>query len=238
MIHFITYGNSEFNNAKERICKEVKATMWFDTITAYGVDDLSTDFKKKFGNILQQRQGGGYWIWKPYIIKKKLDEINDNDILIYLDAGCTINPRGKKRFDEYIKMVDSSEEGIISFQMHHIEKNWTVKEIFEYFNVSMESNIACSGQIIGGVMVIKNNENARNIFTKALQCLHDNPLLFTNHYNNNNQESCFNDNRHDQSVLSLLRKIYGSILLKDESWFTPFGNDESLQYPFWAVRKR
>ena len=39
---------------------------------------------------VKQPRGGGYWIWKSHIIKK-INEINDNDILIYLDAGCSIN---------------------------------------------------------------------------------------------------------------------------------------------------
>jgi len=63
-------------------------------------------------------------------------------------------------------------------------------------------------------------------------------LLFTDHYNRENQESCFIDNRHDQSILSVVRKIHGSIVLGDETWFVPFGNNESLKYPFWATRKR
>lgn len=36
----------------------------------------------------------GYGIWKPYIVNQKLSEIYDNDILVYLDAGCSINIRG------------------------------------------------------------------------------------------------------------------------------------------------
>jgi hypothetical protein len=48
----------------------------------------------------------------------------------------------------------------------------------------------------------------------------------------------FIDNRHDQSILSLVRKKRGSIVLMDETYFQPFGNKESLRFPFWATRKR
>ena len=66
----------------------------------------------------------------------------------------------------------------------------------------------------------------------------NNKLLFTDYYNNN-QYTFFIDNRHEQSVFSIIRKIHGSILLKDETWFgnNSFGNQESLKYPFWATRK-
>ena len=66
------------------------------------------------------------------------------------------------------------------------------------------------------------------------------------------QASFFVENRHDQSILSLLRKKYGSILLdRDETFFyfaTPEGNNiprseyknvtEKFKYPFWATRDK
>ena len=237
-IHFITYGNENFLNAKKRLYNEANATGWFDTITSYGPEDLDNDFKEKFKHILEQPRIGGYGIWRPYIIKQKLNEINDNDILIYLDAGCSINPDGKNRFNEYVEMVNNSNEGIISFQMPHLEKIWTTKQIFHYFNADLNGEIANSGQILDGILIMKKNKNIVNINNIWYNVIYDNPLLFTDHYNKVNQESYFRDNRHEQSVFSVIRKIHGSIVLGDETWFVPFGNDISLQHPFWATRKR
>ena len=123
MIHLITYGNDKYKKSKERLYNEALNTNWFDTITVYGPEDLDIDFRKRFKSILKKSKGGGYWIWKSHIIKKKLNEINDNDILIYLDAGCSINIKGKKRFEEYIDLLNNSNEGIISFQLKNIEKS-------------------------------------------------------------------------------------------------------------------
>jgi hypothetical protein len=91
-IHLITYGNDKFRNAKQRINNEAINSRWFDTIEVYSPDILDDSFKMKFNDILKQPRIAGYGVWRPYIIKKKLDEINDNDILIYLDAGCSIKP--------------------------------------------------------------------------------------------------------------------------------------------------
>ena len=49
--------------------------------------------------------------------------------------------------------------------------------------------------------------------------------------------SYFIDNRHEQSILSIIRKMGNPILLTDETWF-PFGSKKSLNYPFWATRKK
>jgi hypothetical protein len=72
---------------------------------------------------------------------------------------------------------------------------------------------------------------------KEIKALYDNPLMFTDHYNNN-QESYFKDNRHEQSIFSVIRKMHNPILLEDETWFNTFGNEKSLKYPFWATRKK
>lgn len=237
MIHLITYGDAKFSNSKKRIYNEATSVDWFDSVTVYGPENLDNDFKLKFKNILEQPRGGGYWIWKSYIIKKKLDEINDNDILIFLDAGCSINPQGKDRFNKYVEMLNNSDEGGISFELTHPEKKYTTKEIFNYFNIDINSEIANSGQILSGIRIMKKNKNLINLINLEIKTLHDNPLLFTDHYNNN-QASYFKENRHDQSILSVIMKMHNSILLTDETYFVPFGNEKSLKYPFWATRKR
>jgi len=75
-----------------------------------------------------------------------------------------------------------------------------------------------------------------DLFIKALN---DNPLMFTDYYNKINQHSQFKENRHEQSIFSLIRKIHGSVVIGgDESWMVPFGNGESLKYSFWAARSK
>ena len=67
----------------------------------------------------------------------------------------------------------------------------------------------------------------------------DDSLLITDKYNQTNQKEYFKDNRHDQSISSIIRKKIGSVVIeKDESWIVPFGSSESLKYPFWATRIR
>jgi hypothetical protein len=237
MIHLITYSNHNYSNSKRRLCVEANNTGWFDTVTAYGPADLDDEFKTKFKDILSKPRGGGYWIWKCHIIKKKLDEIDDDDILIYLDAGCSINPAGKIRFNEYIDMLNNSDGGVISFQMSHIEKIWTTKEIFTYFGLEPDGEIANGGQVQATINIMKKNPNSIKCVNLWNETLYNEPLLFTDHYNKN-QEYYFKDNRHDQSIFSVIRKMHNPILLNDETYLVQFGCKESLKYPFWATRKK
>jgi len=244
MIHFITYGDSLYEDTKKRLHNQAKNLGWFDYVTSYGPDDLEQDFKEQFKDILELPRGGGYWIWKPYIINKHMKKINDDDILIYLDAGCYINPKGFDRFKEYIEILKNSNEACISFQMsNHIEKRWTTKEIFEHFNINCKTGVSDdileTGQIVGGIKMFKKNSNSMNIISAWLNPLYQNPLLFTDHYNNNIQCDIFVDNRHDQSICSVVCKLYKTILLEDETFFADgFGSKESIKFPFWATRIR
>jgi hypothetical protein len=250
MIHLITFGDSGFVETKKRLCSQAESLGWFDTITAYSPDDLDDDFKEHFKHILKLPRGGGYWIWKPYIIHKHLEKINDGDILIYLDAGCYINPNGHKRFKEYIEMLNGdgcdaaegdADTGCISFQMsHHTEDKWTTKEIFEHFNIHTDSrDIIESGQFIATVRMFKKNANSMNIVSTWRNALYQNPLLFTDYYNDANTANTFIENRHDQSVLSVICKLYKTIVLEDETYFADgFGSEVSLRYPFWKTTLR
>lgn len=236
--HFITYGNSRFAKSRKRIVEEAKKFGTFDTINSYGPENLDMKFIEKFQDILKQPRMGGYELWKPYFVKQRLSEINEGDFLLYMDAGCTLNMKGKKRFQEYLDMLNISDYGIVSFQMPHLEKYWTTKQIFDHFEVDISSDIANFGQIMSTVVIMKKNAHVIKIIDEWYNTVHENALLFTDHYNKHGQISEFRDNRHGQSILSVLRKKHGSILLKDETYFTPFGSDESLKYPFWATRIR
>jgi len=57
-----------------------------------------------------------------------------NDIIVYVDGGCSINPQGKQRFNDYINMVNNHWCGLLRFHMpHHLEHKWTNKGCQDYF---------------------------------------------------------------------------------------------------------
>ena len=246
-IHFITYGNEKFKNAKTRILNEAKHFNEFSSIYAYGPENLPEEFQNKYKDILNRPRGGGYWIWRPIIIKQALDKMNENEFLVYLDAGCVLNAKGKKRFYEYIQLLDKSDYGVLSFQMSgnkgpgtlEIEKKWTIKEIFDLLNINMDSNFANSGQYLGGVLILQKNKHLMEYMEEYTNIVLKHSDLCTDDYNHQQTFSGFVENRHEQSITSLLRKKMGSVVIDgDESWMPPFGKGESIKYPFWATRNK
>ena len=91
--------------------------------------------------MLSQERGGGVWLWKYYFINKLINEISENDLLVYCDAGASLNFYAKKRFDDYIEIINDSAYGNfrIECEPHFIEKEWTSRQIFDYFEINQES---------------------------------------------------------------------------------------------------
>lgn len=236
MIHLITYGNEKYKKTRKELISDAKNLGWFDTTTEYSPETLEPTFRKQFADILKKDRGAGFWIWKVNIITQKLREIKDNDILIYLDAGCIFNANGKKRFDEYIEYLNNSDKGMISFQLPFTEKKYTSSDIFEHFRIDMNSEIANSGQYVGGVLLMKKTPNLIKLISLWQKTLNTNSVLFTNNHSVS-QKPYFISNRHDQSVFSIIRKMNDTIVLKDETYFADFESEKAQSCPIWASRR-
>lgn len=216
--HFITYGDERFTNSKIRILQEAKNSNFFKTYQIYGPENLSINFKNNFQDILKEKRGGGYWIWKIDIILNKLSQLKDGEFLIYMDCGCSIKKDGIKRLNEYLHLLNNSKYGIISFQLtNELEKEWTTKEIFDYFKINKDKEIYNSKQFMSTILIMQKKKHLLDILEIYSKVLVDNRMLFTDKYNNK-QEEYFKDNRHDQSIFSIIRKLYGSIAISDETY--------------------
>lgn len=235
--HFITYGNNKYAAAKRRINQQARNMTFFKSITTYGPENMDTKFVHDHLNILQHERGGGYWLWKVYFILKKLSEIDTHDYLVYCDAGCSVNKYGKPRLNEYLNMVNASEYGLLSFQMEHREEHYTTSQIFNACGVEKGSPIRTTGQNIGTVLIMKKCDHVINLFTKCLQIIDSDHNLITDYYNNIDQIPEFIDNRHDQSILSVLVKLHGSVVIPNETWFKDFNCPAAQNIPFLATRE-
>lgn len=111
-ITFLSFGGltERFHNNVDRICKEAATFNIFNNIVGLKEDYLQNDqdFWGPHHRLMKTVQRGyGYWLWKPYIVKKQLEKMNDNDILIYADSGCELNVNGLPRLVEYINAVNT-----------------------------------------------------------------------------------------------------------------------------------
>jgi len=234
-IVFITYGDNNFRLQKKHLLTLAKKSGYFDTCLAYGPKELNNNFLNKYEEILKNKKGAGFWIWKHQIIKQQLEKVNDGDIVVYSDAGSSLNLNAGNKFNEYIDILSHSKYSTLRFKNDQIEKYWTSKEIFDYFGIHPESKEGNSQQYLAGHIIVKKSESLREQLNEVDKLLDKDMYLITDKYSNNQIEG-YRSNRHDQSILSIISKIYGCEEKENEVWFK---QKEKLQfeYPFLAVQQ-
>jgi hypothetical protein len=236
--YFITFGTNDFKIQKKHLTNLVKQSGIYDEIISFGPLDLSYDFKIKYNDILQINRGYGYWIWKVDILRQVLEQMQKGDSLTYSDAGTSFNYLGIERLNYYFQLTNSSVSGNLRFKLPHYEYEWTSKQIFDYLNIGTDSNIARSSQYSANTFIMTKNDISLNIINDFLKLLEYDRNLISNKYDDRDQVSGFKENRHDQSILSTLSKVYDvDAVLDEEQNFARFDLDQ-FKYPFLTVRKR
>ena len=87
-IYLVTFAEGEvFENSQINLDKTLKIAN-IDIHIKWNHNKIKeTSFYQKNKKLLDTELGYGYWSWKPYIILEQLTKINDEDILIYMDAS-------------------------------------------------------------------------------------------------------------------------------------------------------
>jgi len=220
---FLTFGGPSDNYHKrvKELTSQANTFNLFDNIIGYTEKDLKNDknFWNRHGNFLENnKRGYGYWLWKSYIILKTLNNINENDIILYCDAGCHLKLNNKYKLLEYIDILNKSQYGIMSFQMNYIEKHWNKGDVLKYFNDNYQNidieKIKNSGQNHATFMLIKKNKHSVILINKWYE-LCSNYHFIDDSLSIEKNDIFFIDHRHDQSIFSLLVKVYGSEIISN-----------------------
>ena len=237
--YFVTFGSKDFKLQRKHIANLVKNSGFYDEAIEMGPEDLTPDFRNKFSEILKINRGYGFWIWKVDVLNQLLSEINFGDSITYSSAGSSFNPLGADRLKYYFELLESSKSGNLRFQLPgNKEFEWTSKQIFDYFNIDVNSKIAKTSQLSSNTIFMKKNETSLNIVNGFLDIINHDPKLITLEYDKVNQVDGFIENRSDQSILSILSKLYGvETVLDQEQNFNQFDMSQ-FNYPFLTVRKR
>jgi hypothetical protein len=232
MNYFITYGDSNYSKSKKRLLKEA-IEFGFDICKTYSKTDLSEDFIRLTYPYINYKRGGGYWIWKAFILNDIFSKMHDGDVVTYLDAGCRININGKARFENYLDILDQN-KGFLAFHLLDCDEYmYTNQTTLDFFGINKESPIYNSSMFVGGIMMFKKNYATTRLINEFYKIATTFPNIFSDE-NSFSFDERFIEHRHDQSVLSILRKKYGVISIPDETCLINW--KELSHTPFHAMR--
>lgn len=168
--------------------------------TSYGFKDLDEEFITENKIVLSNERGAGYWLWKPYIILKKLNEINYGDYLIYMDSGANFI----KPVDDLLEIIN--DKGILTFQLKNQKNNKWIKGdcFFSINNINELYKFKDEEQILASFIFLRKTDYCLNFIKKWLYYSKQENIISDN--KNIYAENCseFIDHRHDQAIFSLL----------------------------------
>jgi hypothetical protein len=211
--HFITFATPDHMSFAEANVRSALDVGGFDTAKIYTMNDIDDYFKAKNAGILNQPRGSGYWIWKPYIILKKLLEIEEGDILCYNDSKY-LWLKNIRHFESDV--LTGKNIGVYKNKPNepsYLEKEWTKFDTLALMNVRPENNfrnnVLNTNQVWAGFILIRKTFNPIRFVGEWLTYVQDHRIVTDSRSIFGPENTSFRDHRHDQSVLSLLCKKWG-----------------------------
>jgi hypothetical protein len=210
MIHVITYHTEDMSISAER-CRLSALRHGADKVWVWTRAAIEqTDFYESNREILDTPRGSGLWAWKPFIILEVLRMCGPNDTVVYMDAGveCVAS----------LKTITNQMGNIWLFGNMYQHQHWCKGDIM--------ANIGCypdGKQCQASVIFVRSD--ARYFIEEWLAtCLvpgliDDSPSKTPNHPE-------FQENRHDQAILTTLAYKSGVVL----HWWPAMYNDGAFTY--------
>jgi hypothetical protein len=233
-------GGDLYRESLARLKYEAHSTNFFDVYFCYTDKDAPVIIINQIASNKEfyKNRGYGYWAWKPTLIAYVLEQINENDILIYVDAGCQLSSYGKNRFNEYIHHIENFDSLFFHMPLF-IEEDYTAKKIVDYLNSPLDH--LKTPQIQATFFGLKKTAESINLINrwKELSLINNGYLI--NDENIITISTNFVDYRHDQSILSLLVKLNNIQTIPYECHYKPieyYPNSNILRFPVHSVRNR
>ena len=222
-IVLFAFASLDLKRSVKRLEEQALNSNFYDSIKIITPNNFNQETKIKATNLLKngKKRGYGYWFWKPFFLSKIMKEINDGDIIHYIDIGCHIKKTGSNRFYEYLNLLTETNKWLVAFQYHtnnikflnqikfpkREEFKYTKSDLFEYFNCIEKKEITHSPQFWSGSFFIKKNDDAEIFIQKWNKVFEERFDLIDDTPSNIKNFPGFIENRHDQSVFSILCKF-------------------------------
>ena len=197
--HLITFGShARFAELARRKCAFAKQRRQMrnavDSCTEHNQSTLPADYHGG-----DAKKGAGWWRWKPFLLLRKLREVDEGDIVAHLDYDLIMDVRPNALFC----LGQNAPNGIALFHMPCLtERAWTKKECSDALNATEE--MLDSVQIYAGMVIVRKSASSMRFVEEWLR--HTASDLVTENMQMAIQHSTFVQHRHDQSILSILSK--------------------------------
>lgn len=253
-IIFASYANEAMAYSLKRIGRQARRLRIFDEVILYTQADLSEELRKH--PLMQYSRGGGYWVWKPWLIQKTLNEHPPGDIVVYVDAGSTLrkSPEWNRLFglmESYDTLCFQYAETVPQFARWGNActqiKYWTKKNALSYLDdYFQDTGYRENCKIMGGLLFMKNPDNSLLRQWLDISLNHPELIVDPTEEEMKDQEPGFAYHKHEQSFLTalayydktvcMLPETYESYSPKTFAWASRCRAANFRDYLPWAIK--
>ena len=242
-------GSVGLRAAGKRLVRQADATGWFHYPSEHWtLDTLRTkmpDFVIDHEIFIKTyARGLGLWIWKPAILSYLIDQLEEGEVVVLLDAGCQLNRtrESEQRFKRYIDLCADNDMLLMQLADHSFGFNdvtdaaWTKRSVLDELDPAACFRV--TNQIQSGIIFATKSAKSEEVSRKWLDyCVKSNYSYLLDPSEGEVQSGEFKQHRWEQSLISLVAKSEGIVPLADETYFYPNWS-EGLNFPIWAMRNR
>ncbi len=221
----VSYATRPFRESQRRSAKTALEVGGFDRVRPCGPSDLDRRFRRRNRAILAGARGAGYWLWKPYVVSRALEQLRPGDWLFYADSGSFF-------VDSVRQLVDFATGRDLDLLVFDagpfLESAFTKRDAFVLLGCDRRE-MADTRQRGAGFSLWRRSDAARALAREWLDAARDERLLtdLDNQLGLPNYPD-WREHRHDQSIFSLLTKRAGIPAFRDPS---QYGERWRAEYP-------
>lgn len=196
---YVTYADGVTWQPVQKRNVDYAVNQWgVQQVYTYDRSALDPVFLTLHAEVLNQKRGGGYWLWKPYVILKTLLSTSAKYV-IYCDSGSKIL--------EPLSEFTARAQPIAAYHMNNPENEWSKRDAIQAIlgTATVDPN---RKQLAGGYICLKVGPESVQfvrewlMFGTNFQLIGDAPSL------EGPEVKEFREHRHDQSLFSLLCAKY------------------------------
>jgi len=208
----VSYASGCCEQALQKNLRQAKK-VGVDEARGYDAGDLGPVWAARHRSILSQKRGGGWWLWKPYVILRALQDTAvpwHRGVVIWVDAGNFLHadPRGLVE-----KALEHSDVAGIRLKCCH-EADWTSDVSLSRLRVSSRYAVINRPQIGAYFLLFRKTQLTIDFVKRWLhESEHEEALLGVSPDRREDDISIgvpgFQKHQADQSIFSVLFKEYG-----------------------------
>ena len=207
---FVCYADHRFYESQNRIARQAKRIGIFDKILKYSPKDLPSYISSS--PLFAFSKGGGYWVWKPYVIWHTLQFASEGDIVWYCDSGCTLNANSPE-WQVFLEQMEHHNAIFFQYRDNYnygwgiypdkaAYKYWAKPSVKEYFLRFIDNSFLEFGNLLGGFIIVKKTRHPSKIIENWYKTILFYPELVVDAFGFDLSDKDNAYHTHDQAILA------------------------------------